>query len=67
MKFRHTRTANDKTELSMTSMIDIVFLLLVFFVMTLRIRTQEGDFNVEIPCRIAASGRQHAIAPQAAT
>ena len=49
MKFRHSRTANDKTELSMTSMIDIVFLLLVFFVMTFKISAQEGDFNVKMP------------------
>jgi biopolymer transport protein ExbD len=49
MKFRHSRTPHDKTELSMTSMIDIVFLLLVFFVMTFKISAQEGDFNVKMP------------------
>jgi len=37
MKFRHKSAQQDKTELSMTSMIDIVFLLLVFFVMTFKI------------------------------
>lgn len=49
MKFRHKQTQQDKTELSMTSMIDIVFLLLVFFVMTFKISAQEGDFNVKMP------------------
>ena len=49
MKFRHRSTQEDKTELSMTSMIDIVFLLLVFFVMTFKISAQEGDFNVKMP------------------
>ncbi|QDV27229.1 ExbD/TolR family protein [Aureliella helgolandensis] len=49
MKFRHRSQTADKTELSMTSMIDIVFLLLVFFVMTFKISAQEGDFNVKMP------------------
>ena len=49
MKFRHKSVQQDKTELSMTSMIDIVFLLLVFFVMTFKISAQEGDFNVKMP------------------
>ncbi len=49
MKFRHRSKQHDKTELSMTSMIDIVFLLLVFFVMTFKISAQEGDFNVKMP------------------
>lgn len=33
----------------MTAMIDIVFLLLVFFVMTFKIVLPEGDFNVNMP------------------
>ena len=49
MKFRHSRTQDEKTQLSMTPMIDIVFLLLVFFVMTFKISAQEGDFNVKMP------------------
>lgn len=49
MKFRHRSKQQDKCELSMTSMIDIVFLLLVFFVMTFKISAQEGDFNVKMP------------------
>ena len=48
MKFRN-RGGEEKTELSMTSMIDIVFLLLVFFVMTFKISALEGDFNVKMP------------------
>lgn len=49
MKFRHPYHSDDKTELPMTSMIDIVFLLLVFFIMTFKISAQEGDFNVRMP------------------
>ena len=37
--------------LEMTPMIDIVFLLLVFFVMTFKISAQEGDFNVKMPSK----------------
>jgi len=40
---------DDKIELQMTPMIDIVFQLLVFFIMTFKIITQEGDFNVKMP------------------
>ncbi|GIW99563.1 MAG: biopolymer transporter ExbD [Pirellulaceae bacterium] len=49
MKFRHRDRDDDRAELQMTSMIDIVFLLLVFFVMTFKISAQEGDFNVRMP------------------
>lgn len=42
---------NDKEEikLNMTAMIDIVFQLLVFFIMTFKIVALEGDFNVRMP------------------
>lgn len=49
--------SEDKIELQMTPMIDIVFQLLVFFIMTFKIVTQEGDFNVKMPLA-AASGAQ---------
>ena len=48
MKIRGDRGA-EKNELNMTSMIDIVFLLLVFFVMTFKIVELEGDFSVRMP------------------
>lgn len=35
-------------QLQMTSMIDIVFLLLVFFVMTFKIAIPEGDFQIHM-------------------
>ena len=47
----------DKIELQMTPMIDIVFQLLVFFIMTFKIVAQEGDFNVKMPLA-AASGAE---------
>jgi biopolymer transport protein ExbD len=48
MKLRN-RVAQGKVELQMTSMIDIVFLLLIFFLVTFKISAQEGDFNIKMP------------------
>ena len=48
MKIRNREEAQ-KAQLSMTSMIDIVFLLLVFFVMTFKIVELEGDFSIRMP------------------
>lgn len=41
----------------MTPMIDIVFQLLVFFIMTLNIVTPEGDFNIKMPLSAPAKGQ----------
>ena len=48
MKIRNREEAQ-RNALNMTSMIDIVFLLLVFFVMTFKIVELEGDFSVRMP------------------
>ena len=55
MKFRHP-IAYEKIELQMTPMIDIVFLLLIFFVMTFKIVAAEGDFNIKMPLARPDSG-----------
>ena len=47
MKFKSR--SNEKVEMQLTSMIDIIFLLLIFFVMTFKIAAQEGDFNIRMP------------------
>jgi biopolymer transport protein ExbD len=39
----------DKIPIDMTPMIDIVFQLLTFFCMTLRVAAAEGDFNIKMP------------------
>ncbi len=49
MKIRHAGGAGDKIELQMTPMIDIVFQLLIFFIMTFKIVALEGDFNIKMP------------------
>jgi biopolymer transport protein ExbD len=48
MRIRHG-TTKTKIELQMTPMIDIVFQLLVFFVMSFKIGALEGDFNIKLP------------------
>jgi biopolymer transport protein ExbD len=48
MKIRHTGR-EEKIELQMTPMIDIVFQLLIFFIMSFKIVLPEGDFNIRMP------------------
>ena len=40
---------NEDIKLNMTAMIDVVFQLLVFFILTFKIVALEGDFNVKMP------------------
>lgn len=47
----------------MTPMIDIVFLLLVFFIMTFKISAQEGDFNVKMPLKGSGSPQDETKLP----
>ncbi len=56
MKIRHSGRNDDKIELQMTPMIDIVFQLLVFFIMTFKIVAQEGDFNIQMPLKSQQEG-----------
>ncbi len=57
MKIRHALGyADEKIELQMTPMIDIVFQLLVFFIMSFKIVAQEGDFNIKMPLAAVREG-----------
>jgi biopolymer transport protein ExbD len=42
-------TGEAKIPIDMTPMIDIVFQLLTFFIMTLKVTAQEGDFLIKMP------------------
>jgi biopolymer transport protein ExbD len=53
MKFRH-HERDEKITLQMTPMIDVVFLLNIFFLCTFKIVLPEGDFNVQMPSAAAA-------------
>jgi biopolymer transport protein ExbD len=46
---RKRKPSSDKVEQQMTPMIDIVFQLLAFFIMTFKVVSPEGDFNISMP------------------
>ena len=46
----------DKIPIDMTPMIDIVFQLLTFFCMTLKVAAAEGDFNIKMPLSAQQAG-----------
>lgn len=46
---RKERQEPEKLEMNMSAMIDVVFQLLVFFMLTLKIVEPEGDFNINMP------------------
>jgi len=57
MKVRNVqRHGDEEIELQMTPMIDIVFQLLIFFIMTFKIVTPEGDFNINMPLAAPSEG-----------
>ena len=57
MKVRNVRRHGDEEiELQMTPMIDIVFQLLVFFIMTFKVVSAEGDFNIKMPKAAPSEG-----------
>ena len=60
MKPRRGPSGPAKVEQNMTPMIDIVFQLLTFFIMTLKIATQEGDFNIKMPLAALGTTYDHA-------
>lgn len=62
MKFTDRRN-EDKAELQLTSMIDVIFLLLIFFIMTFKIVAQEGDFNIRMPLGGGAGADSDAMIP----
>jgi len=50
MKIRSVPSGGEEQiELQMTPMVDVVFLLLIFFLMTFKITSPEGDFDVKMP------------------
>lgn len=50
MKIRHkTAGLSDKIDINMTPMIDCVFQLLAFFIISLKFVVPEGDFDIKMP------------------
>ena len=56
MKVRRGASSEAKVEQQMTPMIDVVFQLLTFFVMSFKVVTMEGDFNIKMPLGAARPG-----------
>jgi biopolymer transport protein ExbD len=53
MKVRKSST-DAKVEQNMTAMIDVVFQLLTFFVMSFKVAADEGDFSIKMPLSAAS-------------
>ena len=51
MKLTKKRVEPEKLETNMSAMIDVVFQLLIFFMLTLKIVEPEGDFNINMPAQ----------------
>ncbi len=49
MAQRRDVKAPEKVDIQMTPMIDIVFQLMAFFLMTFKVAAVEGDFNMKLP------------------
>lgn len=49
MKINTTINTDQRLDFNMTPMIDCVFQLLIFFLLTLRYSATEGDFNIKMP------------------
>ena len=49
MKIRNTASKGEKIETPMSAMIDVVFQLLIFFMLTLKIIEPEGNFDINMP------------------
>lgn len=65
MKIRqHIQTSPEKVELQMTPMIDVVFQLLIFFMLSFKIGAAEGDFNVTMPPAEARGAAQQPLVTQ---
>ncbi|MCP4175481.1 MAG: biopolymer transporter ExbD, partial [Fuerstiella sp.] len=46
MKIRNRNEGGEKIEVQMAPMIDVVFQLLIFFMLTLKIIEPEGNFDI---------------------
>ena len=56
MRVRRGASSEAKVEQQMTPMIDVVFQLLTFFVMSFKVASMEGDFNIKMPLGAARPG-----------
>jgi biopolymer transport protein ExbD len=55
-KIKGTGGGIAKVDINMTPMIDVVFQLLTFFLMTFKVASPEGDFNLKLPKEERSAG-----------
>jgi len=55
-KIKGTGGGAAKIDINMTPMIDVVFQLLTFFLMTFKVASPEGDFNLRLPKEERSAG-----------
>lgn len=58
MKIRNKTGEGEKIETQMAPMIDVVFQLLIFFMLTLKIIEPEGNFDINMPLGAPSSASQ---------
>lgn len=56
MRVRRGASSVTKVDPQMTPMIDVVFQLLTFFILSFKVVTLEGDFNIKMPLGAARPG-----------
>jgi len=64
MKFRNITARDEKIEIPMAPMIDVVFQLLIFFILTLKIIEPEGDFKINMPIGAPVQQNQDIAPPE---
>lgn len=57
MRFNDSKGDFDRVDPNMTSMIDVCFMLLIFFIANMRILFPEGDFNIKMPNSASAESK----------
>jgi biopolymer transport protein ExbD len=56
MKFGKNNGKADRLDMDMTPMIDVCFQLIIFFMLSLRLYSPEGDFSVKMPLAAPEQG-----------
>ncbi|MEI8019525.1 MAG: biopolymer transporter ExbD, partial [Schlesneria sp.] len=64
MKLRNRSSGPTKVEIPMAPMIDIVFLLLIFFMLNLKIVSPEGNFNINLPISAPSAAAAELTLPE---
>ena len=63
MQVRAAKSNQAKIEQQMTPMIDVVFQLLTFFILSFKVVTAEGDFNLKMPLARGDAGNPSTFSP----